>query len=135
MCSTASAPSRRPCGSRLSLPSPDAAARLAAADRRAPAWQFRRRGDGLMSRDLAAASLFSGAGIGDVGFRAAGMDVLALCEVEPDRAALAALNFPEAHVEVSDVWQAGDRFVEVVSDRLRQRGDELFLLSCTAPCQ
>src|SRR5215213_7969786 len=89
-----------------------------------------------MSRTtFTAVSLFSGAGVGDLGFRAAGLDLLAMCEVEPDRAALAALNFPEAHVEVADVWQAGDRFVEVVSGRLRDSCQELFLLSCTAPCQ
>ena len=83
---------------------------------------------------LAAASLFSGAGIGDLGFRAAGLDILAMCEIEPDRAALAALNFPTAHVEIADVWQASDRFVKVVCERL-PAGEELFLLSCTAPCQ
>src|SRR5262249_11756669 len=88
----------------------------------------------VSSTNLAAASLFSGAGIGDVGFRAAGLDVLAQCEIEPDRAALAALNFPEAHVEIADVWQSGDRFGQAVSGRLR-RGRELSLLSCTAPCQ
>ena len=61
---------------------------------------------------LVAASLFSGAGIGDLGFRAAGLDVLAQCEIEPDRAALAALNFPGAGGLVADVWQATDRCVQ-----------------------
>ena len=43
-----------------------------------------------------AVSLFSGAGIGDLGFRAAGLNFLAMCELDEDRSALAALNFPEA---------------------------------------
>jgi DNA (cytosine-5)-methyltransferase 1 len=87
----------------------------------------------MSRKTLPAASLFSGAGIGDLGFRAAGFDVLAQCEIEADRAALAALNFPDAHVLVADVWQARERFVEAVTAKLRRR--ELFLLCCTAPCQ
>lgn len=86
-----------------------------------------------MPQQFAAVSLFSGAGIGDLGFRAAGMRLVAQCEIEPDRAALAALNFPETLVEVSDVCQAGDRLVEAVLGQVREDG--LFLLSCTAPCQ
>jgi DNA (cytosine-5)-methyltransferase 1 len=87
----------------------------------------------MSRKTLPAASLFSGAGIGDLGFRAAGLDVLAQCEIEPDRAALAALNFPDSCVLVADVWQAQERFVESVTAKLRRR--ELFLLCCTAPCQ
>jgi DNA (cytosine-5)-methyltransferase 1 len=87
----------------------------------------------VSTRTLWAASLFSGAGIGDLGFRAAGLDVLAQCEIEPDRAALAALNFPASDVLVADVWQAHDAFVRTVTAKAGKRG--LFLLACTAPCQ
>src|SRR6478672_3191959 len=93
----------------------------------------RKSDTGTSRKALPAASLFSGAGIGDLGFRAAGFDVLTQCEIEPDRAALAALNFPESDVLVADVWQAEDRFVESVPAKLVRR--ELFLLCCTAPCQ
>lgn len=82
-----------------------------------------------------AISLFSGAGIGDLGFRAAGFDFLSLCEVEPDRAALARLNYPQSHVFVEDVNHVRERQVALVRSRLAGRGEELFLVTCTAPCQ
>jgi DNA (cytosine-5)-methyltransferase 1 len=80
-----------------------------------------------------AVSLFSGAGIGDLGYRAAGFRLLSMCEVEPERAALAAVNFPDSEVHVCDVRDAVDRLVGRVREQLAS--DELFLLACTAPCQ
>ena len=80
-------------------------------------------------------SLFSGAGIGDAGWRAAGVEMLALCEIEHDRAGLAARNFPEARLFASDIHQAREALVGSVRERLREVNDELFLISCTAPCQ
>ena len=53
-------------------------------------------------------SLFSGAGIGDLGFRSAGVSFLAMCEKASDRAALAQLNFPEAKVHTEDVNNVED---------------------------
>jgi DNA (cytosine-5)-methyltransferase 1 len=80
-----------------------------------------------------AVSLFSGAGIGDLGLRAAGFDFVALCELEPERAALARLNFPAARVFAEDVGRAHDCLVAHTRERLA--GEELGLLTCTAPCQ
>ncbi len=80
-----------------------------------------------------AVSLFSGAGIGDVGFRAAGFDVLSMCEREPGRAALAELNFPSARVFPRDVWEVRNDLVEHVLSSLS--GADLHLVTCTAPCQ
>ena len=80
-------------------------------------------------------SLFSGAGIGDLGFRAAGVQFLAACELEHDRTALAALNFPEARHFATDINDVSDDIVEFVGARLGELGEELFLVSCTAPCQ
>lgn len=94
-----------------------------------------------MNRDLPtgtrypAISLFSGAGIGDLGYRAAGFDFLSLCELEPDRAALAALNFPLAHVFSDDIWKVRDRQLQLAQSRLKELDSELFLATCTAPCQ
>ena len=80
-----------------------------------------------------AVSLFSGAGIGDVGYRAAGFDFIAMCEREPERAALAKLNFPSTRVFPEDIEKVRAQLVAYVQERLA--GEELFLLSCTAPCQ
>src|SRR4051794_5357352 len=80
-----------------------------------------------------AVSLFSGAGIGDIGFRAAGFDFVSMCELEHERAALAKLNFPSGRVFAQDLEKAG---AEVVAHtRECMDGEELHLLSCTAPCQ
>ena len=78
-------------------------------------------------------SLFSGAGIGDVGWRAAGLEMLALCEIEHDRAGLAARNFPEARLFAADVREVREELAALVREHLKD--DELFLISCTAPCQ
>lgn len=80
-------------------------------------------------------SLFSGAGIGDLGWRAAGFELLASCELERDRAALARRNFPEAAHFDADVSEVADELCGHVERRLSQACRELFLLSCTAPCQ
>lgn len=79
-------------------------------------------------------SLFSGAGIGDVGFRAAGIRFLAMVEIDPPRADLCRANFPEADVRAEDVHAVA----RDPASRVRRRGrveDALFLVTCTAPCQ
>ena len=85
--------------------------------------------------NLCGASLFSGAGIGDLGFRAAGVTFLAMCEVEEDRAALARLNFPEAGHFVDDIHRVIKPFCSAVAHKLAELQQELFLITCTAPCQ
>lgn len=80
-------------------------------------------------------SLFSGAGIGDLGFRASGIHFLASCEIEHDRAALAEVNFPEARHFSDDITEVKDEIAAFVTSRLRELEGELFLISCTAPCQ
>ena len=82
-----------------------------------------------------AVSLFSGAGIGDVGYRAAGFDFLSMCEIEQERAALAKANFPTTKVFSADVQCIHDEVVPHVQSRLAEAGAELHLLTCTAPCQ
>lgn len=79
-----------------------------------------------------AVSLFSCAGIGDLGFRAAGARFVAMNELEPDRAALARLNFPEAQHITGDILEAKSEIIDSVSSSLME---DLFLVTCTAPCQ
>lgn len=90
----------------------------------------------LTQTNYLGSSLFSGAGIGDVGFRSSGIRYVAMCEIEPDRSALARLNFPDVRHFARDIYQIADEYCQEVEDRLaRLVVDELFLISCTAPCQ
>lgn len=84
---------------------------------------------------MLALSLFSGAGIGDIGFRAAGFEFLGFCELEGDRLGIARHNFPDAHFFVGDIWKLSDEIVDRISLECHSRGKELELVSCTAPCQ
>jgi len=86
-------------------------------------------------RTLKGVSLFSGAGIGDLGYRAAGVHFLNMCEVEADRAALAELNFPKTKMFIGDVGEMEDEICRNATENLLDTGDELFLMTCTAPCQ
>ncbi len=84
---------------------------------------------------LKGVSLFSGAGIGDLGFRAAGVQFLAMCELEEDRSALAKLNYPEAQCFAKGIEEAADGLCSYVTGELATAREDLFVLSCTAPCQ
>lgn len=84
---------------------------------------------------MLALSLFSGAGIGDIGFRAAGYEFLGFCELEGDRLGIARHNFPAAHFFVGDIWNLRDEIVSSIQAECDARGEELQLISCTAPCQ
>lgn len=87
------------------------------------------------SEPMLALSLFSGAGIGDIGFRAAGYEFLGFCELEGDRLGIARHNFPAAHFFVGDIWTLRDDIVTTIQRECDSRGEELQLISCTAPCQ
>ncbi len=84
---------------------------------------------------MKAVSLFSGAGIGDVGLRAAGFDFLAFSELEGDRLELIKHNFPAAEFFVGDIWKSKNTLINFVKEKLGPSGEELSLISCTAPCQ
>ena len=88
-----------------------------------------------MNQRLLCVSLFTGAGIGDIGFRAAGARFCVMSELEYDRASLAMANFPEATTLVGNIWDIGKPVVEKALDMTAARQEDIFLLSCTAPCQ
>ena len=56
-----------------------------------------------------------------------------MCELEPERAALAQLNFPSSRVFPAGVEESRSEIVSHVRSWLS--GVELHLLTCTAPCQ
>ena len=89
-----------------------------------------------MKRNRSTASLFSGAGFGDMGFESAGFDHLLLCEVDPKRTSFTAANFPDAKVLTTNVADNIDGICLEMTERLKaSQYDNLFLLYATPPCQ
>jgi len=83
-------------------------------------------------RDPSAVSLFSGAGLSDLGYQLAGFRFCVQVEIEESRAAIGRRNFPESMWIVGDVRESRDAVVRAC----RQRGvDRLDLLVATPPCQ
>jgi DNA (cytosine-5)-methyltransferase 1 len=81
---------------------------------------------------LKAASLFSSAGIGELGIQAAGLDIVLANELLPARAALYRANFAHEMLE-GDISEKKSDFVERARTLLGT--EELFLLYATPPCQ
>jgi DNA (cytosine-5)-methyltransferase 1 len=88
-----------------------------------------------VSKQYTAISLFTCAGLGDAGLRESGARFIAMNEIEPDRAGIARTNFPEARVFTSPIEESVSSIVSYCKKSLASHGDELFLASCTAPCQ
>jgi DNA (cytosine-5)-methyltransferase 1 len=81
---------------------------------------------------LKAASLFSSAGIGELGIQAAGLDIILANELLPARAALYRANFSHEMLE-GDISEKKTEFIE--RTRAQLDAEELFLLYATPPCQ
>ncbi|MBX7000558.1 DNA cytosine methyltransferase [Bacillus sp. FSL K6-0046] len=81
-------------------------------------------------------SLFSGGGIGDIGFRKAGLKPIVLNELENYRAQIAKRNFPEANVIKGDIKDKLKEIEIFTKNFLETKNsEELFLISATPPCQ
>lgn len=79
-----------------------------------------------------AASLFSSAGIGEIGIEAAGLEIVLANELIASRAALYRANFAHEMLE-GDISEKKEEFIQRARARLGT--DELFLLYATPPCQ
>jgi DNA (cytosine-5)-methyltransferase 1 len=79
-----------------------------------------------------ALSLFSSAGIGDLGVTAAGIDIVLANELLPQRVALYRANFPHRVIE-GDVIANKAAIIEAVRGLLNS--EPLFLVYATPPCQ
>ncbi len=84
-------------------------------------------------RSPKAISLFSSAGIGELGIERLGIDVICANELIPYRVALHRRNFPNCEMLEGDIWNVKDNFVATTKARLGT--DELFLAYATPPCQ
>ena len=79
-----------------------------------------------------AVSLFSGAGLSDMGYHLAGFRFVVQVEADPQRAAIGADNFPGSEWLARDVRRSVD---EVAAAYLRSDSVRLDLLTATPPCQ
>jgi DNA (cytosine-5)-methyltransferase 1 len=80
-----------------------------------------------------ALSLFSSAGIGDLGLRANGIEILASNELLQDRHALYQHNFPNTKCFPGDIWAQKDDILKFMRNACGD--DDLFLVYATPPCQ
>ena len=77
-------------------------------------------------------SLFSSAGIGELGIKASGLKILLSNELLDNRCALYRENYPETTCLCGDIWELQDKIVEIWRDF---DVGEPFLLYATPPCQ
>lgn len=77
-------------------------------------------------------SLFSSAGIGELGIRATGLKILISNELLKDRAALYKENYPEVHEICGDIWEKKEKIIKAWFEL---RTDSPFLIYATPPCQ
>ncbi len=87
----------------------------------------------MRSNKRYSASLFSGAGFGDIGFEAAGFEHKVLCEIDPSRTAFTKENFPKAKVLTVDIADNVTQISNEIDSAIKN--DNLFLLYATPPCQ
>ena len=77
-------------------------------------------------------SLFSSAGIGELGIKASGMKILLSNELLPNRCSLYKENYPETRSICGDIWKLQDVIVNTWRE-LDQRAP--YLIYATPPCQ
>lgn len=80
-----------------------------------------------------AVSLFSSAGIGELGIKAHGIKIVVSSELLLDRHTLYNVNYPDTDCITGDIWETKEEICKRYN-RLK-RADELFLIYATPPCQ
>lgn len=85
------------------------------------------------TKDMPALSLFSGAGLSDLGYELAGLDFKIQCELEKNRAALGLKNFPDSQWVIGDLKEKSNAIIKKY--RRMYPKARLALLSLTPPCQ
>ena len=77
-------------------------------------------------------SLFSSAGIGELGVKACGMDILLSNELLKERCDLYCENFPETESICGDIWEKKEQIIEKWRAK---KVNNPFLIYATPPCQ
>lgn len=80
-----------------------------------------------------AISLFSSAGIGELGIEKSGIEIVISNELLEDRHKLYAANFPNVQCITGDIWQVGSRIIDAY--KTQYGSEELFMVYATPPCQ
>lgn len=82
---------------------------------------------------MKAISLFACGGIGDLGLRHAGFDVVVANEMLEDRAEVFKYNYPESYMVIGDIWEKQEDILAQTFKRLN--GKSLDVVFATPPCQ
>ena len=82
---------------------------------------------------MKAISLFACGGIGDLGLRHAGFDVIVANELIDERAQVFKHNYPETHMIIGDIWEKKQDIIDTTARILN--GDQLDVVFATPPCQ
>ena len=77
-------------------------------------------------------SLFSSAGIGELGIKANGIEIVVSNEIIENRHDLYQLNFPNTKCFTGDIWEQKNKIIKYYKDNF---DEELFMLHATPPCQ
>ena len=85
-----------------------------------------------MNKTCTVLSLFSSAGIGELGVEAAGLEILVSNELEPIRSKLYHENYPGVECICGDIWEKQS---EIISAWRNVSDAEPFLIYATPPCQ
>lgn len=85
-----------------------------------------------MSKNKDVISLFSSAGIGDLGIRESGLDLIVSNEMLEDRHDIYERNFPNVQCVTGNVWEKEN---EIISSYRKKHSSEPFMVFATPPCQ
>jgi DNA (cytosine-5)-methyltransferase 1 len=95
--------------------------------------RFLKRPNTRPSTKLPALSLFSGAGLSDLGYELAGFGFAAQCELDKHRAEICKCNFPNSECVVGDVREKWSEVLQAYRNKTHSQRPAL--LSLTPPCQ
>ena len=82
---------------------------------------------------MKAISLFACGGIGDLGLRHAGFEVIVANELIDERAQVFKHNYPDTRMIIGDIWTKKQEIIDTTANILN--GDELDIVFATPPCQ
>lgn len=85
-----------------------------------------------MKRKYKVLSLFSSAGIGELGVKASGMQILVSNELLQSRCDLYRENYPDVHSICGDIWEQENKIIKAWREKTKKSP---FLVYATPPCQ